>query len=113
MDKIRYKKVKILVLTLLYIGLTALKGQTIKDIDGNIYHGVTIGTQVWMAENLMTTKYRNGNPILFISDKTKWDNLMEGAYSEYDNPTDIKLMAGYIIGMQLMIGEILHQRVGT
>jgi uncharacterized protein (TIGR02145 family) len=35
----------------------------LSDFDGNIYNAVTIGNQVWMKENLKTTKYRNGDLI--------------------------------------------------
>ena len=38
-------------------------GATVTDIDGNAYKTVTIGKQVWMAENLKTTRYRNGDAI--------------------------------------------------
>lgn len=37
--------------------------QAVTDIDGNTYDAVQIGNQVWMAENLRTTKYANGTTI--------------------------------------------------
>ncbi|MDO9634370.1 MAG: FISUMP domain-containing protein [Paludibacter sp.] len=36
---------------------------SVTDIDGNTYKTITIGSQTWMAENLRTTKYRNGHII--------------------------------------------------
>jgi uncharacterized protein (TIGR02145 family) len=36
---------------------------TLTDIDGNIYSYIKIGNQIWMKENLKTTKYQNGDDI--------------------------------------------------
>lgn len=60
---------------------------TVTDIDGNVYHTVIIGTQVWMLENLKTTKYRNGDPIQNVTDQSIWNNLTTGAYCNYNNNT--------------------------
>ena len=62
---------------------------TVTDIDGNIYHTVTIGTQTWMVENLKTTKYRDGTAIQNVTDGTTWFTLTTGAYCNYAfNPTN-------------------------
>jgi uncharacterized protein (TIGR02145 family) len=55
----------------------------VTDIDGNVYHTVKIGSQVWMVENLKTTKYRNGDPIDYPIDEKAILNLTTGAYLNY------------------------------
>ncbi len=55
------------------------------DIDGNIYKTVTIGTQIWMAENLKTTSYNDGKPIQNVVENTAWGSLSTGAYCDYGN----------------------------
>lgn len=58
---------------------------TVSDIDGNIYHTITIGSQVWLAENLRTTRYRNGDPIEKISNNSRWSSTVNGAFCDYEN----------------------------
>ena len=57
----------------------------VEDIDGNVYHTVTIGDQEWMAENLRTTRYANGDPIPNLSNLSQWANTTSGAWSNYNN----------------------------
>jgi uncharacterized protein (TIGR02145 family) len=57
----------------------------IADIDGNLYNIVSIGTQVWLKENLKVTKYQDGTTIPNISDNTIWSGLSAGAYCWYNN----------------------------
>jgi uncharacterized protein (TIGR02145 family) len=65
------------------------------DQDGNTYKTITIGTQTWMAENLITKKYRNGDPITkvdkvpYYPDDAAWAALTTEAYSlPYINVTN-------------------------
>jgi uncharacterized protein (TIGR02145 family) len=58
---------------------------TATDADGNTYNTVNIGSQVWMKENLKTTKYSDGTPITQITDSVAWKNSTTGAYAWYKN----------------------------
>ena len=66
---------------------------TMFDIDGNSYRTITIGDQIWMAENLRTTKYRNGDNMPNINSNSEWVALTSGGYSNYDNETDLDKLA--------------------
>ena len=58
---------------------------TISDIDGNVYQMVQIGNQIWMKENLKTTKYNDGTAIPLITDPDAWWNLTTPGYCWYNN----------------------------
>jgi len=66
----------------------------IKDIDGNIYKTIKIGTQTWMAENLKTTKLNNGTKIPVEEDNDKFIALKTAAFCWYDNDADYKKSFG-------------------
>ena len=53
--------IKLFAITLFYTLLTGCQTHSVKDIDGNVYPTITVGTQLWMAENLKTTRYSNGD----------------------------------------------------
>lgn len=57
----------------------------ISDIEGNHYEVVKIGDQLWMAENLKTTKYNNGTAISLVTDNTAWENLTTPGYCWFNN----------------------------
>lgn len=58
---------------------------TVTDIDGNVYLTVKIGDQWWMAENLKTTHYRNGEEIPIVTDNGAWAGLSHGGCCAYAN----------------------------
>lgn len=59
-----------------------------RDGAGNHYSVVKIGSQLWMAENLKTTKYRNGDDITYIADGSAWKYAYSGAMCDNYNNVD-------------------------
>lgn len=56
------------------------------DFDNNKYSTVKIGTQIWMAENLKTTHYKNGAAINYPgTNNSEWNDDTTGAYAWYLN----------------------------
>lgn len=75
----------IVVMAVLFASCKKSDDDTITDIDGNAYTMVTIGSQVWMVENLKVTKFNDGTTIPLVTDNVEWSNLRTVAYCWYDN----------------------------
>ena len=69
----------------MYLGTREGGGGHAIDADGNSYTTIKIGNQEWMAENLKTTHYRNGDLIDQVNSAATWSGLVTGAYCWYDN----------------------------
>lgn len=71
--------------------ITAVSNQNlgkVSDYDGKSYYTVKIGDQWWMAENLATTKFNNGNEIPLVTDMLAWSELTTPAYCYHYNDAD-------------------------
>jgi len=77
------------ILVLMFLGCDTVNQPvfdgTVKDIDGNVYHTVTIGTQTWMIENLKTEHYSDSTVIPMVTDSATWANLATPGYCWYGN----------------------------
>jgi uncharacterized protein (TIGR02145 family) len=61
---------------------------TMADQQGSVYKTIVIGAQEWMAENLNTSVYRNGDSIatgLSVGDWQNTNNSNQGAWVYYNN----------------------------
>jgi len=55
------------------------------DIDGNIYNTVIIGGQLWMQEDLRTTRFIGGAEIPFVTEDSDWKALTTPACCWFNN----------------------------
>lgn len=78
-------KIFIVFLALWALFTTRTNAQYITDYDGNEYDTISIGTQVWMKQNLKVTHYNDGTPIPNVSDSTAWAGLTSGARCYFNN----------------------------
>jgi len=72
----------------------ALPPSPAKDTDGNIYHTVVIGTQVWMVENLKTTRLNDGSVIPLVTNNAAWTALTMPGYCWNNNDSANKTAYG-------------------
>ena len=68
----------------------------VTDASGNVYRTVAIGSQIWMAENLKTTRYRDSTVIRLVSGNSTWISTTSAAYCWYNNDTVNKPKYGAI-----------------
>jgi uncharacterized protein (TIGR02145 family) len=68
--------------------------EPVTDCDGNSYKTLKIGNQIWMAENLRTTRYSNGDAIPEVTADADWAGLSTGAYCWYNNDVANKTKFG-------------------
>lgn len=59
--------------------------QIVKDIDGNEYKTIQIGTQVWMTENLQATRYNDGSKISILTDQLAFYEIKAPCMCRYNN----------------------------
>jgi uncharacterized protein (TIGR02145 family) len=88
------KNLLLLVSAGLLLTFNVMQAQTVKDADGNVYASTTLGKQVWLVENLKTTKYNDGTPIPLVTRDNAWQELKTGAYCWLNNDIKNKDVSG-------------------
>lgn len=66
----------------------------IYDIEGNKYKTIGIGSQIWMAENLRSTRLNDNTEIKYLKDSLDWTTISDPGYCWYNNDTLLKIPYG-------------------
>lgn len=73
--------------------ISLLTNAQVTDNNGNSYKTVKIGTQTWMAENVLTTTFQNGDPIPEAKNIEEWikaGNEGKPMFVSWDKSSDVK-----------------------
>ena len=68
--------------------------EQVSDYDGNKYWTVKINNQIWMAENLKTTHFLNGDPIPNIQPDNEWVSIKSPACCYIKNDPELGKVYG-------------------
>jgi len=79
-----YFRIIVIIVFMQFLLIANIQSQ-VTDKEGNKYKTVKIGNQEWMAENLNTEYYSNGDKIPQVQDAKEWSNLTTGAWCYYEN----------------------------
>src|SRR6187401_294119 len=88
--------------------VSSLPEITFSDIDGNVYHGIYIGSQIWMKENLRVTRFRDGTPITEVTDQVMWNGMSDTlpVYCKYNNESYLDLQYGKLYNRNVIFDTI-------
>jgi uncharacterized protein (TIGR02145 family) len=103
----KLKSLLLTVLATLGFSVATMAQNVVKDIDGNTYPTIIIGSQEWMASDLKTTRYSNGDSILNGQNVNTWLSAAAsktGAYCILKNDTSYANKRGKIYN-----GHILYE----
>jgi hypothetical protein len=73
-----------ILISLITCGLFA-QSDMVTDVDGNEYKTMKIRDQIWMTENLKTTRFNDGTPIPLVDNILKWQQIQLPAFCWYNN----------------------------
>ena len=76
------KTIFFLILSTFFVNSKYFSQTTVKDAGGNIYPVIKIGSQYWMAENLRTEVFANGEPINQITSNRYWQEVSSFALND-------------------------------
>lgn len=80
-----HKKMLIFFIAINWTATDGLQAQTIEDIEGNVYHTIEKRSQVWMVENLKTTRFNDSSKIQLVEDGSAWEATHKPAYCWLNN----------------------------